>query len=46
MMKIGWIGAGIMGNPMVSHLMDHGFEMHVFARHPQKVQNLIEKGAI
>ncbi len=46
MMKIGWIGAGIMGNPMVSHLIDHGFEMHVFARHPQKVQNLIEKGAI
>lgn len=45
-MKIGWIGAGIMGNPMVAHLMNHELEVHVFARHPQKVQNLIEKGAV
>ena len=22
-MKIGWIGAGIMGSPMIMHLIDH-----------------------
>ncbi len=45
-MRIGWIGAGIMGNPMVSHLMKHGYTMHVYARHPEKVQNLIDEGAV
>ncbi|MBE6118965.1 MAG: NAD(P)-dependent oxidoreductase [Erysipelotrichaceae bacterium] len=45
-MKIGWIGAGIMGNPMVHHLLKNGHEAHVYARHPQKVQNLVEEGAV
>lgn len=45
-MRIGWIGTGIMGNPMVSHVLKHSYEVHIYARHPQKVQNLVSKGAI
>ena len=43
-MRIGWIGAGIMGKPMVRHLHHHGHEVHVYARHPEKVQDLKEEG--
>ena len=30
MRKIGWIGAGIMGQPMVIHLLNKGYEVHVY----------------
>lgn len=45
-MKIGWIGAGIMGLPMTMHLMEHGHEVHICARRPEKVMEAFEKGAI
>lgn len=45
-MKIGWIGAGIMGQPMVCHLLHAGHEVHVYARHPEKVQLVLNHGAI
>lgn len=47
MKKIGFIGVGIMGSPMVCNLMKAGFEVHLYARHPQKqtVQQAIEQGA-
>ena len=38
MRKIGWIGAGIMGQPMVIHLLNKGYEVHVYARHPERVE--------
>lgn len=44
-MKIGWIGAGIMGCPMVCHLLDNDHEVHVYARHPEKVKTALDKGA-
>ncbi len=44
MKKIGFIGLGIMGLPMAGHLMDAGYEMHIYARHPEKVTSLVEKG--
>ena len=31
MKKIGFIGLGIMGLPMAGHLMDAGYEMHIYA---------------
>ena len=31
MKKIGFIGLGIMGLPMACHLMDAGYEMHIYA---------------
>ena len=43
--RIGWIGTGIMGNPMCGHLMDAGYRLIVFTRTRQKAQNLIERGA-
>ena len=45
MKKIGFIGLGIMGLPMAGHLMDAGYEMHIYARHPEKVTSLVKKGA-
>ena len=43
--KIGWIGTGIMGNPMCGHIMDAGYGVSVFTRTQQKAQNLMERGA-
>lgn len=45
-MKIGWIGAGIMGSPMVMHLIDNHFEVHVYARHVEKIKSVLDKGAV
>ena len=45
-MKIGWIGAGIMGSPMIMHLIDHQYEVHVYARHAEKIKPILDKGAI
>lgn len=42
---IGWIGTGVMGRSMCSHLMDAGFAMTVFNRSPEKARDLVEKGA-
>lgn len=44
-MKIAWIGTGVMGNSMVSHLLDKGYEVYVYNRTKSKYQNLLEKGA-
>ena len=46
MKKIGWIGVGIMGKGMVRNLMKHGFEVHIYARHPEKVADVVSEGAV
>lgn len=46
MRKIGWIGAGIMGQPMVIHLLNKGYEVHVYARHPERVEQAKNAGSI
>ena len=45
MKKIGWIGVGIMGKSMVRNLMKAGYELHIFARHKEKVENVVNEGA-
>jgi 2-hydroxy-3-oxopropionate reductase len=45
MEKIGFIGTGIMGKPMAKNLMDSGYQLNIFARHPEKVIDLQDKGA-
>lgn len=45
-MKIGFIGTGVMGSRMAQRLLGHGFQVAVHNRTFQKVQPLIEKGAI
>jgi 3-hydroxyisobutyrate dehydrogenase len=42
---IGWIGTGVMGGPMLSHLIDHGYETCVYSRTRDKAASVIEKGA-
>ena len=43
-MRIGWIGAGIMGKPMIRHLHHNGHQVHVYARHLEKIQDLKTDG--
>jgi len=46
MKTIGFIGVGIMGKSMVRNLMKAGFELHIFARAVEKVEDVISEGAI
>lgn len=43
--RIGWIGTGVMGSSMCSHLIAKGFSATVYNRSQEKAQGLIEKGA-
>ena len=43
--KIGWIGTGIMGNPMARHLVNAGYKLNVYNRTKQKAEELIGMGA-
>lgn len=44
-LKLGWIGLGNMGNPMVKNLLKAGFEVAVFNRTKNKEKELIDIGA-
>lgn len=46
MKKIGFIGVGVMGKSMVINLMKHGFEVSIYARNKEKVEEVIKEGAI
>lgn len=46
MKKIGFIGVGIMGKSMVRNLMKAGYELHIFARHKEKVEDVVAEGAV
>ncbi|KAL0921084.1 hypothetical protein M5K25_008117 [Dendrobium thyrsiflorum] len=43
--RIGWIGTGVMGRSMASHLLAAGYSLTVFNRTPEKSQSLVEQGA-
>lgn len=45
MRKIGFIGIGVMGQSMVRHLMNKGYEVAVYSRTKEKAQGIIEEGA-
>ena len=42
--KIGWIGTGLMGNPMVKHLVNAGYKVNIHNRTKEKAVDLIEMG--
>ena len=42
MQRISWIGVGIMGKAMVRNLMKAGYEVHIYARHPEKVADVAQ----
>lgn len=44
--KIGFIGTGVMGAPMVEHLLQAGFALKVYTRTKARALPLIEKGAV
>lgn len=46
MKKIGFIGVGIMGSSMVRNLMKNQYEVHIYARHPKKVESIVKEGAV
>ncbi|NBD27652.1 NAD(P)-binding domain-containing protein [Paenibacillus glycinis] len=45
MFKIGFIGLGVMGEPMAANLLRKGYPVTVYNRTPGKAANLIELGA-
>lgn len=42
--KIGWIGTGLMGAPMVKHLLKAGYQVNVNNRTKQKADELLAMG--
>jgi 3-hydroxyisobutyrate dehydrogenase len=44
--KIGWVGLGNMGMPMVKNLLNKGFPVFVYNRTPEKEKDLIKLGAL
>jgi 3-hydroxyisobutyrate dehydrogenase len=43
--RLGWIGTGVMGSSMCSHLIARGFQMTVTTRSRNKAQPLLDRGA-
>ena len=43
--KIGWIGTGVMGKSMCSHLIKAGYQANVFNRTLSKCDPLVQQGA-
>lgn len=43
--KLGWIGTGVMGRSMCSHLLKAGYTLTVFTRTPSKAESLLSMGA-
>ncbi len=44
-MRIGLIGTGLMGAPIVEKLLDANFDMRIYNRSADKTKKLVEKGA-
>jgi len=44
-MTIAFIGTGVMGRSMASHLMDAGHELHLYNRTKSKADDLVARGA-
>ena len=44
--KIGFIGLGVMGHSMASHLLEAGYNLHIYNRTREKGKDLLEKGAV
>ncbi|KAK9149354.1 hypothetical protein Scep_008111 [Stephania cephalantha] len=43
--RVGWIGTGVMGRSMCSHLIHAGYSLTIFTRTQSKAQPLIDLGA-
>lgn len=45
LIKIGWIGIGVMGKSMAGHLMNQGYTLLVHNRTKSKADELVQMGA-
>jgi len=45
MSNIGWIGTGVMGKPMATHLLKAGHKLTIFTRTKSKAKELLDAGA-
>jgi 3-hydroxyisobutyrate dehydrogenase len=43
--RLGWIGTGVMGRSMCSHLLRAGYAVSVYNRSPSKTKDLVDLGA-
>jgi 6-phosphogluconate dehydrogenase (decarboxylating) len=43
--RIGFIGLGIMGEPMAGHILRKGYDLTVYNRTASKAASLVESGA-
>ena len=43
--RVGWIGTGVMGHSMISHIMSAGYAATVYNRSKDKAKELLDKGA-
>ncbi len=43
--RVGWIGTGVMGEPMCAHLLRAGYPLSVCTRTPAKAEALVSAGA-
>lgn len=43
---IGWIGTGVMGNAMASHIQKAGYQLNVYNRSKEKTDQLVSNGAV
>ncbi|MBS1661495.1 MAG: NAD(P)-dependent oxidoreductase [Bacteroidetes bacterium] len=41
---IGWIGTGLMGHPMVGHLLKAGYTVNIYTRSRSKAEDLLAQG--
>ena len=44
--RIGFIGLGVMGHSLAGHILDAGFDLHLYNRSSSKADDLVEKGAV
>lgn len=44
--KVGFIGTGVMGKSMASHIQQGGYDLHIYTRTKSKAAELIEQGMI
>ncbi|UZD75504.1 NAD(P)-dependent oxidoreductase [Bacillus siamensis] len=43
---VGFIGLGVMGNSMASHILEAGYPVLVYTRTKQKAEEILDKGAV
>lgn len=43
---IGFIGTGVMGKSMVSHLLNSGYAVNIYTRTREKAEDLLQQGAV